>query len=60
VLALIRMVESVLPEGSDHASAASIASTLIGSLQIARVLGGEEGRAVLAASRKALLERYDA
>jgi len=59
VLALVRLVESVLPAQSDHAIASSIASTLIGGLQMARILGGKEGRAVLEANRQALLERYD-
>jgi hypothetical protein len=58
VRALIHLVESLLPAGSDHATASFIASTLVGALQMARVLGGEEGRAVLEANRQLLLERY--
>lgn len=59
VKALIRLTQSVLPVGVDHAQAALITSTLVGALQTARALDGEEGKALLAAGRKALLERYE-
>jgi AcrR family transcriptional regulator len=58
VRALIHLVESLLPAGSDYATASFIAGTLVGALQMARVLGGEEGRAVLEANRQLLLGRY--
>ncbi|MET0964296.1 MAG: TetR/AcrR family transcriptional regulator, partial [Noviherbaspirillum sp.] len=61
VLALIGQVESVLPLGADAdaASAFHIASTLVGALQMARVLGGDEAQALLEANRRALLDRYE-
>jgi hypothetical protein len=37
-----------------------IAGTLVGSLQLARVLGNNaEGRALLSAARNSLISRYD-
>jgi hypothetical protein len=40
--------------------AAVIASQLVGALQLARALGdNSEGKALLAATRRALLERHD-
>jgi AcrR family transcriptional regulator len=46
--------------GSPHADAAwSVTSALVGALQMARTLGdNDEGRAVLAATRRELLARY--
>jgi TetR/AcrR family transcriptional repressor of nem operon len=58
VSALVRLVESVLPHGTGNDSAACIASTLVGALQLARALGGEDGEALLAANRRVLSERY--
>ena len=58
VNALVRLVESVLPPGTGNDAAASIASTLVGALQLARALGGVEGEALLAANRRILSERY--
>jgi TetR/AcrR family transcriptional regulator, transcriptional repressor for nem operon len=55
---LIAQVRAVLPE-SEHPNAAMIAGTLIGTLQIARILGDNaQGLAVLAEARKALIEQY--
>src|SRR5512143_1063871 len=52
---LIATLRGTLP-GATRATAAVIAGTLVGSLQLARALGDNaEGRAVLAAARKALL-----
>ena len=57
---LIAMVRDTLP-GASRAGAAVIAATLVGSLQLARALGDvAEGRALLAAARKALLQQHDA
>ncbi|WP_066271232.1 TetR/AcrR family transcriptional regulator [Hydrogenophaga palleronii] len=57
---LITAVERVLPEGAAPGSAAAIASQLVGALQLARTLdGGAESRALLSASRAALLAQYD-
>ena len=55
VRGLIALVERALPFGSPADSAVAIASQLVGALQLARALGdNDEGRAVLAASRRAL------
>jgi AcrR family transcriptional regulator len=59
VQALIRMVESVLPAGVARSEALHIASAMVGSLQLARALGGAQGKALLASSRQALIERYE-
>jgi len=57
---LIAAVRDTLP-GATRAAAAVVAGTLVGTLQLARALGdNEEGRAVLAAARKALIEQHDA
>lgn len=58
VIALVRQVESVLPADAGSDAAASIASTMVGALQLARALGGVEGEALLAANRRLLTERY--
>lgn len=61
VRALIRLVEAALPPGADRAEAAVIASQMVGALQLARGLGdAAEGRALLAANRRALLTQHDA
>lgn len=59
VRALIGLVASVLPPEVPADRAPEIASTMVGALQMARVLGEGEGRKLLARSRAALLERYD-
>jgi AcrR family transcriptional regulator len=60
VRGLIATVERSLPQGGDAAGAAVIASQLVGALQLARALGNNaEGRALLAATRRALLARHD-
>ena len=57
---LIGTVRDTLP-GAMRASAAVVAGTLVGSLQLARALGDNaEGRAVLGAARKALVQQHDA
>nr|WP_314624142.1 TetR/AcrR family transcriptional regulator [uncultured Noviherbaspirillum sp.] len=58
VKALVHLVESVLPPGTGADAATCIASTLVGALQLARALGGEDGEALLAANRHILSERY--
>jgi len=56
---LIAFVRSTLP-AAPRATASVVAGTLVGSLQLARALGGNaEGRAVLAAARKSLIQQYD-
>jgi AcrR family transcriptional regulator len=60
VLALVGAVEQALPPGTGRDAALSVTSTLVGALQLARVLGADgEGPAVLQASRDALLAQYD-
>lgn len=56
---LVAAVRGTLP-GATRATASVIAGTLVGSLQLARALGDNaEGRAVLGAARKALLQQHD-
>ncbi|RJG11243.1 TetR/AcrR family transcriptional regulator [Massilia cavernae] len=58
VVALIRMVESVLPAGADKSAAPHIASAMAGALQMARILGGDEGSKLLDLNRAALAASY--
>ena len=56
---LIAAVRATLPE-APRAAASVVAGTLVGSLQLARALGDNaEGRAVLSAARKTLIQQYD-
>ena len=56
---LVGTVQSTLPH-APRGTASVVAGTLVGSLQLARAIGGDaEGRAVLSAARKALLQQYD-
>lgn len=56
---LIEAVRGTLPQAS-RSAAGTIASTLVGSLQLGRALGNTaEGRAHLAAARQALIDTYD-
>jgi TetR/AcrR family transcriptional repressor of nem operon len=56
---LIAAVRATLPQ-APRAAASVVAGTLVGSLQLARALGDNaEGRAVLSAARKALIQQYD-
>ena len=59
VRALVARIERTLPaRGQPHAF--QIAALLVGSLQLARVLGNvDQGRAMLAATRADLLARFD-
>ncbi len=58
---LVSLVERALPDGTEAGRAVAIASQLVGALQLARALGDNaEGRAVLAASRRALLAQEPA
>jgi len=60
VRSLAKLVASVLPRGAAPGSELAVASTMVGALQMARALGDNtEGKAVLAASRDALLRQYD-
>jgi AcrR family transcriptional regulator len=56
---LIGAVRATLPE-APRTAASVVAGTLVGSLQLARALGDNaEGRGVLSAARKALIQQYD-
>jgi AcrR family transcriptional regulator len=56
---LIAAVRFTLP-AAPRATASVVAGTLVGSLQLARALGSNaEGRAVLSAARKSLIQQYD-
>lgn len=60
VRSLVTLVQRSLPTGAAPGSAAAIASQMVGALQLARALGDNaEGKALLAANRKALLAAYD-
>jgi len=57
---LIALVQRALPEGGSKEQAMVVASTMVGSLQLARTLGANaQGKAVLGAARNALLAQYD-
>ena len=57
---LVAGVQAALPHAS-RATASVVAGTLVGTLQLARALGANaDGRAMLSAARKALLQQYDA
>jgi TetR/AcrR family transcriptional regulator, transcriptional repressor for nem operon len=56
---LVAGVQSALPHSS-RATASVVAGTLVGTLQLARALGANaDGRALLSAARKALVQQYD-
>jgi TetR/AcrR family transcriptional repressor of nem operon len=56
---LVADVQSTLPH-APRATASVVAGTLVGTLQLARALGtNADGRAVLSAARKALVQQYD-
>lgn len=56
VQALVALVAEALPAGT--AEAGVVAATMVGSLQLARTLGGAAGRALLAQTREALVQRH--
>lgn len=55
---LVEFVRAALPEGAEHGQAEVITATLVGTLQLARTLGGAAGRALLAQTREALILRH--
>ncbi|MBT9464773.1 TetR/AcrR family transcriptional regulator [Hydrogenophaga sp.] len=60
VRSLVALVERSLPAGAEPGGAAAIASQMVGALQLARALGDNtEGKALLAANRRALLAQHD-
>lgn len=62
VQALFQRVQQALPAGDEaKAQAQLIVSTMVGALQLARVLGvNAQGRALLANARKSLLAQHEA
>jgi TetR/AcrR family transcriptional repressor of nem operon len=57
---LRRLVLQFLPPGVPREMAWSVASTLVGAVQLTRALGDtQQGKAVIAAAKRDLLERYD-
>lgn len=60
VRSLIALVETVLPDSEPAGTAAIVASQLVGSLQLARMLGDNaQGKRHLAAARRFLLEQFE-
>jgi len=60
VRSLIALVETVLPADRTAGTAAIVASQLVGSLQVARMLGDNaQGRRHLVAARRFLLEQFE-
>jgi len=60
VRGLVDMVQRALPPSATVGSAPVVASQLVGALQLARALGDNaEGKALLAATRRALLAQHD-
>jgi TetR/AcrR family transcriptional regulator, transcriptional repressor for nem operon len=61
IRSLHKRVLQVMPKTVPRAAAWTIASTLVGAVQLSRAMGETaEGRAVLASARSELLSRYDA
>lgn len=61
VQGLIAKVQLALPQTDAKERASVIVATLVGALQLARVLGpNAQGRALLAATRRAVLEQHGA
>lgn len=56
---LIAFVQSTLTPGTEPGQAAIVTATMVGALQLARTVGGPSGRALLAQTRQALIQRYD-
>lgn len=60
VRGLLAAAQRALPPGTPAGSAEAVASQLVGALQLARALGdNDEGRALLAHTRAALLAQYE-
>ena len=59
VVALIGAVQRVLPKGTDPDQAAVIVATMVGSMQLARTLGGKAGKTLLATTRENLINQYE-
>jgi AcrR family transcriptional regulator len=57
--ALVGQVREALRPGVPTEEAAVITAAMVGAVQLARVLGGEAGAALLARTRDTLIERHD-
>jgi hypothetical protein len=56
---LVALVGAALPAGTEPGQAAVVTATMVGALQLARTLDGKAGRALLAQTREALVQRHD-
>lgn len=59
VMDLVELVQATLPPGAHDGEAAVVTATMVGTLQLARTLGGSPGRSLLAQTRDALIQRHD-
>ncbi len=60
VQGLVRAVRQTLPADAGEHVAMAVTANLVGAMQLARALGDNaEGRAMLAAARKSILDQYD-
>jgi TetR/AcrR family transcriptional repressor of nem operon len=59
MMEVIKLVEDALPANSRVGAAVTIASTMIGAMQMARMFDGEQRMDVLRDCRAALLSQYD-
>lgn len=60
ITGLVGVVQQALPAGAGAHAAMAITSNLVGAMQLARALGDNaQGRAMLAAARRSILEQYD-
>lgn len=60
VQGLVDLVRQSLPAGTDPSHAPLVAATMVGTLQLARTLEGDAGKAWLANARHHLIQQYDA
>jgi TetR/AcrR family transcriptional repressor of nem operon len=61
VRSLVAAVRAVMPSGSPPEAAGAVAAQMVGALQLARALGDNaEGKALLAATRRALVSQHEA
>lgn len=56
---LVALVGAALPADTEPDQVAVVAATMVGALQLARTLGGQAGRTLLAQTRQALIQRHD-
>ncbi len=56
---LVSGVRNAMPEGASRLEAPLVTATMVGALQLARILGGKAGEALLAQTREELVKRYE-